>query len=89
MRIPVWLGILWIAEEIERGWNGVALYRDSALLRLMKRRRDVDRYGDYILCLNLALNVSAMVAYGYQHHWSQSFYWLCVMGLNLSLLHMK
>jgi len=47
------------------------------------------RLGDYIVCLSITLNASAMVAYGWQGHYAQTLYWLCALGLNVSLLWMK
>lgn len=45
--------------------------------------------GDYFVMALIALNTGAMVSYGWQGHWWKSFYWLCVVGLNVSLLRMK
>ena len=47
------------------------------------------RMGDYILCLSMALNVAAMVAYAWQGHYIHAFYWLAALQLNLALIWMK
>jgi len=47
------------------------------------------RYGDYIVCLSITLNASAMIAYLWQGHYAQTLYWLCALGLNVSLLWMR
>lgn len=45
--------------------------------------------GDYFVYALIVLNTGAMVSYGWQGLWLKSFYWLCVVGLNLSLLRLK
>lgn len=45
--------------------------------------------GDYFIYALITLNLGAMVSYGWQGHWSRAFYWLCVVGLNYSLLRLK
>ena len=47
------------------------------------------RLGDYILLLSMTLNTCALFAYLWQGHYWQSLYWLCALGLNVSLLNMK
>lgn len=47
------------------------------------------RYGDYILAVNMALNVLAAVSYGYQGRWRQVGYWAAVFQLNFWLMRMK
>ena len=38
------------------------------------------RLGDYVLCINLALNAAACSAYAYQGHYKQAVYWVGVGG---------
>ena len=44
------------------------------------------RWGDYILVVNLTLNVLACSAYAYQGHYKQAVYWVGVGLINGSLL---
>jgi hypothetical protein len=45
--------------------------------------------GDLFVYALIALNAGAMLTYGWQGVWNKAFYWLCVIGLNYSLLRMK
>lgn len=45
--------------------------------------------GDCFVYALMALNAGAMIFYGADGHWNKSFYWLCVIGLNWSILRMK
>jgi hypothetical protein len=45
--------------------------------------------GDYFVLTLMALNLGACVAYAWQGAWIRAFYWLCVIGLNYSLLRLK
>lgn len=45
--------------------------------------------GDYFVYALMTLNAGAMVCYGLEGQWNKSFYWLCVIGLNYSILRMK
>ena len=45
--------------------------------------------GDWFVYALMTLNAGAMVFYGFEGHWNKSFYWLCVIGLNWSILRMK
>lgn len=47
------------------------------------------RLGDYVLCVAIGLNTCAALAYAYQRHYVQAFYWLAALQLNLSLMWMK
>ena len=47
------------------------------------------RLGDYILCLSMILNTSALVAYLYQGHYAQAAYWFAALQLNYWLMGMK
>lgn len=47
------------------------------------------RLGDYFLAIAVTLNVCASLAYLYQRHYAQAFYWLAAVQLNLSLICMK
>lgn len=47
------------------------------------------RLGDYIICVNLVLNASAMAAYAWQGHYAQAWYWFAALNLNASLLWMR
>lgn len=44
------------------------------------------RYGDWVIVLNMILNLSAMLAYAWQGHWPNALYWLCAFGLNGALV---
>jgi hypothetical protein len=44
------------------------------------------RLGDYILCLSILLNFSAMCAYAWQGHWHLAWYWLAALNLNAAIL---
>lgn len=44
------------------------------------------RYGDYVIVLNLLLNLCAFSAYTYQGHYKQAIYWIGVGIINGSLL---
>lgn len=45
--------------------------------------------GDWFVYALMALNAGAMIFYGFEGHWNKSFYWLCVIGLNYSILRMR
>ena len=45
--------------------------------------------GDYFVYALIALNAGAMVFYGWDGNWNKALYWLCVIGLNVSILRMK
>lgn len=45
--------------------------------------------GDYFVVALIALNAGAMVSYGWAGNWNKAVYWLCVVGLNITLLRMK
>jgi len=45
--------------------------------------------GDWFVYGLITLNAGAMVAYGWQGLYMKSFYWLCVIGLNFSIMRMK
>ena len=45
--------------------------------------------GDYFVYGLISLNAGAMLTYGWQGYGWKAFYWLCVIGLNFSLLRMK
>ena len=45
--------------------------------------------GDYFVLALMTLNAGACVTYAWQGHWMKAFYWLCVIGLNFSLLKFK
>ena len=45
--------------------------------------------GDWFVYALMTLSAGAMVTYGAQGLWVKSFYWLCVIGLNFSILRMK
>lgn len=44
------------------------------------------RWGDYVLCVNLALNLAACTGYAWQGHYRQAVYWIGVGIINGSLL---
>lgn len=46
------------------------------------------RLGDYVLYVNMSLNVSAAAAYAYQGHWRNVGYWLAALQLNWWLTRM-
>lgn len=45
--------------------------------------------GDYFVYGLVTLNAGACLVYAWEGQWVKSFYWLCVIGLNVSLLRMK
>lgn len=45
--------------------------------------------GDWFVYALMTLNAGAMVSYGIEGRWNKAFYWLCVIGLNYSILRMK
>ena len=45
--------------------------------------------GDWFVYGLMTLNFGAMVFYAYDGLWNKAFYWLCVIGLNFSILRMK
>jgi hypothetical protein len=45
--------------------------------------------GDWFVYGLMALNTGAMVFYAWEGLYTKAFYWLCVIGLNYSLLRMK
>ena len=45
--------------------------------------------GDWFVYGLIALNAGAMAFYAYDGLWTKAFYWLCVIGLNWSILRMK
>ncbi len=45
--------------------------------------------GDWFAGVMIALNLGAMVTYAWDGNWNKAGYWLCVMGLNISLLRMR
>jgi hypothetical protein len=45
--------------------------------------------GDWFVYGLITLNAGAMVFYAWDGLWNKAFYWLCVIGLNYSLLRMK
>jgi|CXWL01.1.fsa_nt_gi hypothetical protein len=45
--------------------------------------------GDYFVYALVALNAGACVTYAASGAYTKAFYWLCVIGLNLSLLRLK
>ena len=45
--------------------------------------------GDWFVYALIALNAGACVAYTASGSYTKAFYWLCVIGLNLSLLRLK
>jgi hypothetical protein len=47
------------------------------------------RLGDYVLAVNMCLNVAAGAAYAYQGHWRNVWYWLSVLSLNAALMGMR
>lgn len=47
------------------------------------------RLGDWVLIVNMVLNVLAASAYAYQGHWRQVGYWVAVFQLNFWLMRMK
>jgi len=47
------------------------------------------RYGDIVVMLSITLNASAMVAYAWQGHYFQAWYWLGALFINVSLLGMR
>ena len=47
------------------------------------------RLGDYVLVVNVALNIAAMVAYAWQGHWRNVGYWFAVAQLNFWLMRLK
>lgn len=47
------------------------------------------RMGDYFVYGLMTLNAGAMVFYALDGLYIKAFYWLCVIGLNYSLLRMK
>lgn len=47
------------------------------------------RLGDYVIAVNICLNVAAACAYAYQGHYRNVWYWLSVLSLNAALMGMK
>lgn len=47
------------------------------------------RLGDYVLAVNICLNVAAACAYAYQGHWRNVGYWFAAVQLNFWLLQMR
>lgn len=45
--------------------------------------------GDYFVYGLITLNAGAMVFYALDGLYMKAFYWLCVIGLNWSILRMK
>lgn len=45
--------------------------------------------GDWFVYCLITLNAGAMISYGWAGNWNKALYWLCVIGLNVSLLRMK
>ena len=45
--------------------------------------------GDWFVYALIALNAGACVTYAWSGVYLKAFYWLCVIGLNYSLLKMK
>lgn len=45
--------------------------------------------GDYFVYGLMALNAGAMAFYAWDGLYMKAFYWLCVIGLNFSILRMK
>jgi len=45
--------------------------------------------GDLFVYGLIAMNLCAAIYYAYDGLWIKAFYWLCVIGLNASLLKMK
>jgi hypothetical protein len=44
---------------------------------------------DYFVYALMTLNAGACLWYGYEGQYVKSLYWLCVIGLNWSLVRMK
>lgn len=47
------------------------------------------RIGDWVLVVNMGLNVAAMAAYAYQGHWRNVGYWAAVLQVNFWLMRMR
>lgn len=47
------------------------------------------RFGDYVLAVTIALNITAAIAYAIEGHWRQVGYWLAVLQLNYWLMMMR
>lgn len=45
--------------------------------------------GDWFVYALMTLNAGAMLTYGWQGAYVKAFYWLCVIGLNWSILRMR
>ena len=45
--------------------------------------------GDWFVYGLMTLNAGAMLTYGWQGAYTKAFYWLCVIGLNWSILRMR
>lgn len=45
--------------------------------------------GDWFVYALICLNAGAMVTYAWGGNLNKAFYWLCVIGLNYSILRMK
>ena len=53
------------------------------------RRLTMWLIGDYILAVSMTLNGSMALAYAYDGNYPKALYWVCALGLNLSLMWMK
>jgi hypothetical protein len=47
------------------------------------------RLGDYIICISMALNFLALVAYAWQGHWRNAVYFFGAFVINASLVGMR
>ena len=47
------------------------------------------RIGDYVVLVSMSLNVTAAVAYAWQGHWLNVFYWLAALQINFCAMRMR
>ena len=47
------------------------------------------RWGDWVLCVSIILNLASLLAYAWQGHWRNALYFLGAFVINTSLLGMK